>query len=149
MPYGDILIHAGDMTNGNIGNLKEIDSWFGGLNFKHKVCINLMFDVECNVQTRKIIVSGNMDGFSLDGKINGHELFKNAIYLEDESIELEGIKFYGIPWTPRFVGGFQLFNDEQTRKVLDKIPTDVNVLISHGPPHGILDKTSQGCVKIA
>ena len=65
---------------------------------------------------------------------------KNAIYLEDSGVVIDGLKFWGSPWTPEFFDwafnarrGLQLFDKWQ------KIPLDTDVLITHGPPAGILD----------
>ncbi len=52
-------------------------------------------------------------------------------------------ELYGTPWTPRFVGGFQLNNISDSKRVFDLIPNDIDILICHGPPFGVLDKTSK------
>jgi Icc-related predicted phosphoesterase len=65
------------------------------------------------------------------------ELEQNYIYyLKDDLIELEGIRFYGMPWTPWFYGDTWAFNKKlgpDMQEVIDMIePCDV--LITHGPP---------------
>eukprot|EP01084_Bolivina_argentea_P266764 452616_1 len=133
----DILIHCGDMTNrGKESELIKINEWFGELPYKKS-------NIFC--------VSGNMDGLGLDnstGKynINGHKLFTNAIYLQHElhiMKELNNLKIFGTPFTPKFVGGFQLKNQLESKKIFSTIPNDIHILISHGPPYNILDKTSR------
>ncbi len=58
---------------------------------------------------------------------------------------IEGLKFYGSPWQPTFHNwAFNLDRGEEIKKVWDKIPNDTDVLITHGPPFGILDKTVEG-----
>ena len=44
------------------------------------------------------------------------------------------------------MGGFQLKNSNESKKIFDQIPTDIkiDILISHGPPYRILDKTLKG-----
>ena len=63
------------------------------------------------------------------------------IIFEDELVELDGIRFYGSPWTPAF--NDWAFNKSRAKidKVWQNIPTDehIHVLITHGPPKGILD----------
>lgn len=110
-------------------DLRNVNKWFGTLPHTHK-----------------IVISGNMDGLTLATKYSdqSNEIFNNAIYLKDQQIELCGLKIYGTPWTPKFCGGFQYATDEQAQKIFDKIPDDTDILICHGPPFGILDKTSRG-----
>lgn len=64
-------------------------------------------------------------------------LSKNCIYLNDNFVELYGLKIYGSPWQPVHCdNAFQL---ERGKPLLDKwnlIPNDIDVLITHGPPLG-------------
>lgn len=58
---------------------------------------------------------------------------------------LEGIKFYGSPWQPWFFDwAFNLQRGAEIRAKWDLIPLDTDVLITHGPAFGILDKTTRG-----
>lgn len=129
----DILIHAGDMTEGNKEDLININNWFSKLKFK---------------KSNIICVSGNMDGISLDGTLNGHKIFNNAIYLEHELYQLninnKLINIFGSPWTLKFVGGFQIYNEKTSNNLWNKVPNNIDILITHGPPAGILDRTSSG-----
>ena len=86
MPDGDILIHAGDMTpRGEKKDLEKVNKWLGTLPHKHK-----------------IIIAGNHDFAFEKTPAEARSWFTNAIYLEDESITLEGLKIYGSPWQPKF-----------------------------------------------
>ena len=59
-------------------------------------------------------------------------LLTNCTYLEDESLHLMGIKFYGSPWQPRFShSAFNLTRGPELRSVWDQIPSDTEVLITH------------------
>ncbi|CAF3418125.1 unnamed protein product [Rotaria socialis] len=136
---GDILIHAGDF--GEDGSKTEVNNAFRWLcsldNFKHK-----------------IFISGNMDGIGLEkrnlGKKNqkDREFYSkknNVTYLENDHCVVEGLKIYGCPYTPKFVGGFQYQRQSSDARILWKnIPEDCDILVSHGPPAGILDKSSRG-----
>lgn len=129
VPDGDILIHAGDLTGGGeIWQLKEFDKWLGQLPHRHK-----------------IVIAGNHDWcLERDSKVS-KEFLTNCVYLEDEEIEIEGVKFYGSPWTPRFLNwAFLLDRGLPIRRVWDRIPNDVDVLITHGPSYGALDKVKGG-----
>ena len=72
-------------------------------------------------------------------------LLTHATYLEDQAVEIDGIRFYGSPFTPEFFEwAFMLPRGEALRAKWASIPDDVDVLITHGPPHGVLDATVRG-----
>lgn len=61
-------------------------------------------------------------------------------YLHEQSVEIAGVKFYGSPFTPRFYSwGYQYDRDAEADVRWAKIPEDTHVVITHGPPNGILD----------
>ncbi len=63
-----------------------------------------------------------------------------ATYLDQESAEIRGIKFYGSPYTPKFYAwGYQYERGPEAHAHWASVPEDTHVLISHGPPRGILD----------
>ncbi len=67
-------------------------------------------------------------------------------YLQDEGIEIDGVKFWGTPWQPEFCNwAFNLPRGKQIREKWDLIPDDTDVLITHGPPYSILDSINDGC----
>ena len=131
----DILVHAGDF--GDRGTREErIDFW-------NWLC-------SLNNFSHKIFISGNMDGIGLDqNRLKEEDRFPendpSVIYLQNQSRRVRGLQFYGCPHTPKFCGGFQYSRDSRKAKQLwDEIPADCDVLISHGPPAGIFDRTSRG-----
>jgi Icc-related predicted phosphoesterase len=127
VPDGDILIHAGDITfRGEFDILRDFNIWLGELPHRHK-----------------IYIAGNHD-ITHETK-NAKSLITNATYLQDSSIVIDGIKFYGSPWTPRFFDwAFNVDRGTVIRKIWSKIPNDTNVLITHGPIYGILDTVPSG-----
>lgn len=128
LPDGDVLIHAGDSTSrGYTHELEALDKWFGTLPHKHK-----------------ILIAGNHD-FAFEVDKFARNLITNATYLEDEELVIDGIKFWGSPWQPRFFNwAFNLDRGSPLKAKWDLIPQDTNVLITHGPPFGILDLTARG-----
>jgi Icc-related predicted phosphoesterase len=129
MPEGDVLVHAGDfMTDGySRTEIRRFVRWMDSLDYKHK-----------------IFIAGNHDRMfeSEPSKAFGQIPYDcNVTYLQDEAITIDGVKFYGSPWQPEFCGwAFNLPRGEAIRKKWDQIPKDTNVLITHGPPKGILDE---------
>lgn len=135
LPAGDILVLSGDILPNfsrkpevdavkQADALKKLDERLSGFAYKH-----ILF------------VSGNHDWIFELNK-NARKILKKIIYLEDESIELEGLKFYGSPWQPEFCGwAFNLpRKGQELKSKWDKIPLDTDVLITHSPPYGFLDQ---------
>jgi Icc-related predicted phosphoesterase len=88
----------------------------------------------------KLITAGNHDILAED---NGHiakALITNGTLLLDESITIDGVNFYLSPFSPEFGRWAFMLPREAMKYVWDKIPTDTNVLVTHGPPAGILDE---------
>lgn len=129
VPEGDILLHAGDLTNwGSLADVEHFNGWLGRLPHKHKV-----------------VIAGNHDFCFEKDPERAVALLTNAHYLQDQSLELEGLKLYGSPWQPRFCNlAFNLDRGPKLAAVWDKIPEGTDILLTHGPPHGQLDRTRDG-----
>lgn len=127
VPDGDVLIHAGDATvRGTLSEVENFLQWFSAL--PHK---------------RKIFVAGNHDWLYETNNIYARNLTAkfNIEYLQDSFTEIEGLKIYGSPWQPRFYDwAFNLNRGAEIAEKWKLIPDDTDVLITHGPPHGILDE---------
>lgn len=128
---GDILIHAGDVSGR--GYQKEIENfleWFSQQNYKHK-----------------ILISGNHDFFFEKASTEQIKSIipENVIYLNDSGCEVEGLKIWGSPVQPWFYDwAFNRRRGEEIKKHWDLIPAGTDILITHGPPYGILDETKHG-----
>ena len=137
IPEGDILIHAGDMTQtGALEDVSNFNQFLGTLPHRHKV-----------------VIAGNHD-FCFESEPDlAMSLLTNCIYLQDQAITLDGIKFYGSPWQPWFFDwAFNLERGPDIKAKWDLIPIDTNVLITHGPPFGHGDLTFRderaGCLDL-
>lgn len=91
----------------------------------------------------KIYVAGNHDKFIYENRKFCKKVFEEAgiIYLDKESVVIDGIKFYGEPTTPTFGNWFFMANRDKMCRHWAQVPDDVDVLLTHGPPKGILDLT--------
>lgn len=127
LPEADLLVVAGDLTSvGRPGELRRFNEYLEqqSSKFKHK----------------PLVIAGNHDLVFQDNPGLAMEALGAASYLEDELIEIEGIKIYGSPWTPTFyTWAFMKDRGQEIRAVWDMIPEGLDLLITHGPPHGILD----------
>jgi Icc-related predicted phosphoesterase len=126
----DVLLNAGDGSGHKapVVNFNELAShfeWMASLDVKHK-----------------IYIPGNHDT-SFEAKMFSPEMIKDygITILNHESLELDGINIFGSPYTPSFDKGWA-YNVERGRlhNYWEVIPDITDILVTHGPPKGILDK---------
>jgi len=123
----DVVVHCGDATDRT--SIHEFATWFGELPATHK-----------------ILVAGNHD-FQLENNRDWKTLLARdygVTYLMDSGVVIDGVSFWGSPWTPEFFDWAFMLPRGQLHTKWDLIPVQTDVLITHGPPHGILDETRQG-----
>lgn len=124
----DVVIHSGDCSNWkdtarNSNEVFDFLEWYMTIPVKHK-----------------IYVAGNHDT-SIEKRIHKKENFtdRNIIYLEHEEITIDGVNFFGSPYTPTFGEWSFMKKREKINREWELIPHYTNVLIIHGPPKGIRD----------
>ena len=123
LPDGDVLIHCGDATGlGSLNEFVDFNRWMSEQPHKYK-----------------IFVAGNHDWLAYRDHGLATQILQDVIYLRDSMVEIEGKKFYGSPWTPEFGNWAFMSPREKLAERWKLIPEKVDVLITHGPPHGILD----------
>lgn len=127
VPDGDVLIHAGDLCrSGSLDELRGVAAWLAAQPHRHK-----------------IVVAGNHDWCFLREAVAARALLGGAHYLEDSEVTIEGMRFYGSPWQPAFNNwAFNLPRGEKLAAKWSRIPAGLDVLITHGPPAGIGDRSS-------
>ena len=139
LPGGDLLLHAGDLTSMRYQHeIQSFCSWFDKLNvYDHKVFIAGNHDWGFQNNTEKIMEIVNS--------------YKWIDYLQDNMILVgenygEMIKIWGSPWQPEFYDwAFNLPREgKELKEKWDLIPSDVDILITHGPAHGYLDRVIGG-----
>ncbi|GMR58825.1 hypothetical protein PMAYCL1PPCAC_29020, partial [Pristionchus mayeri] len=136
IPYGDVLIHAGDITTyGDEENLIKFNKELGRLPHPHKIVIagnhELGFDAEEDLSQRK-------DKYEGKGIAEGWKLLTNCTFLNDSATVIDGVTFYGSSWHP--LEGYPFYRTrEQLKEKWEGIPEGVDVLITHSPPIGYLD----------
>lgn len=90
--------------------------------------------------TKHIIgIAGNHD-FVFEDRDAIEGLNLPWVYLQDSQHEHEGIKYYGLPWVPNLRSWAFYGNNSKLDDVYGDIPDDTDIIISHGPPSGILDR---------
>jgi len=125
VPAGDVLLFTGDLTmfSKRLSAIEDFDDWLGELPHRWK-----------------LVVPGNHE-FFLESDPGRRSLVSNAHVLIDEAVTVEGLKIYGSPVTPLSGGAFCKPSPADRVRHWAQIPGDVNVLIVHGPPYGILDRS--------
>lgn len=129
IPDGDLLIHAGDCTmRGDLDELDTLDAFLAALPHRDKV-----------------LVAGNHDWCFQREPDAARARIKHAHYLEDEAIEIGGLRLYGSPWQPWFLDwAFNLPRGAPLRERWARIPARTDVLVTHGPPLGHGDRVRDG-----
>ena len=126
----DIVIHSGDATNHrdpirNEPEMHKFLTWFTALPIQHK-----------------IFVAGNHDTSIERGLVRSEYIEECGIhYLYNSDITIEGLKIWGSPFTPTFGNWAFMMNRAKINRVWQLIPDDADIVVTHGPPKGILDST--------
>lgn len=126
--YFDIVICSGDCSNTpNLQNsIFEIQSFIEW--FKEYPC------------GYKVYVAGNHDTAIERGAVKKEDFaFSGIYYLQNESVNIKGFNIYGSPYTPTFMNWSFMKARNKMHDVWQKIPEDTDILITHGPPKGVLD----------
>lgn len=146
LPGGDLIICAGDISSrGYDHEIKNFCKWFEKLPYD-----------------KKIFIVGNHDFYFKDNPLKSKEIIDQykITYLQDDYIYIGEhpnlVKIYGSPWQPEFCNwAFNLPRDgQELEDCWSLIPNDVDILITHGPPNGYLDRVTGryemlGCEKLA
>lgn len=131
LPDGDVLVHAGDFCGrGTVKQARAFATWLADQPHRHKV-----------------VIAGNHDRCHEADPELGETLFvtRGCHYLFDSGVTLEQLRFYGSPWQPWFLDwAFNLPRGEALRDKWARIPQGTHVLLTHGPPMGVLDEVVGG-----
>jgi Icc-related predicted phosphoesterase len=130
IPECDILISCGDYSfRGEPHMVKEFHEWLNKQEAGYIISVmgNHEQWVEKNFQEAKSIAV---------------EACPAVHFIEEGLVEIEGVKLWCSAWTPTFGFNWAYNADrgEEIKRHWDKIPKDTDILISHGPPYGILDE---------
>lgn len=137
IPDGDVLVHAGDLLRGgDLDELKRGIAFMKALPHKHK-----------------LFIPGNHDRCFEESFDQAIKLCGEIKVLLDDHHQIEGVNFYGSPWQPAYnEWAFNLKRGEALKQKWDAIPFDTHILVTHGPPYGVLDgsktKGRHGCEEL-
>lgn len=124
----DMVIHSGDCSNSKHLQTSSIEileflEWYEKVPVKYKILIAGNHDTAI---ARKGVTKDTVSAYGIT-------------YIENESIEIEGIKIWGSPITPTFGDWSFMKARDKTHEVWKTIPNDADVIVVHGPPKGVRD----------
>jgi calcineurin-like phosphoesterase family protein len=151
VPPGDILIHAGDLTNsGSVASLQSQINWLCSLPHKEIIVISGNHDIYLDPRTRTSLTDNERAG-TLDWK-RIHYLQHRRLSLTIEPDQAPGsrtplldthrrrrIRIYGAPQLPSFYAGatdgVHAFMYPRGQDAWSEtIPEDTDILVTHTPP---------------
>lgn len=123
----DLLIHAGDGTGrGTPAEVMKLGHWF-----------------DRQHDARKVFVPGNHDWVFAKDR-HAHALLPGVSVLDQSMTVFRGWRIWGEPRQPEFCNWAFNVDREGMAAVWSKAPVDTDILVTHGPPLGIGDKTADG-----
>ncbi|KAH6676980.1 Metallo-dependent phosphatase-like protein [Plectosphaerella plurivora] len=134
VPDGDVLIHAGDLTNdGTVADLQKKIDWIDSLPHTYKIAIAGNHDTYLDPKTRVSLPAAQR----ADGLLS----WKSIHYLQHSAVTLafpsgRHLKFYGAPQIPA-CGPYETFAFQHPRSEdtwTGTVPDDTDILITHAPP---------------
>ena len=134
-----------EMTGYNIQEVYEEDLEDDVGNKVTIVCMSdthsTLNEIEHDIPSGDIFIhASDFTRYGLQSAVEEFNIITNCVYLEEEFVEFEGIKIYGSPWQPDF--SHSAFNLPRGTDLLSKwrqMPSNTDVLVTHGPPLGVRD----------
>jgi len=130
IPETDIIIHAGDFTYH--GETKE--------------CIKFLDWYAQTPAKDKLLICGNHE-VSISKHIGLLQMWcqeRNITLLRNETVEVQGLKVFGSPYSVEFGAWAYGLPDEKLKDIWDMIPDDVDIVVTHGPAYNQLDRCMDG-----
>lgn len=131
LPPCDLLIHAGDFTvDSSLKEIRHFGTWFSHQNAKIK-----------------ILIAGNHDHLFATNKLLAKRYLHPTItYLHNTGVILpNGLRVWGSPVVPRNRHeGFVRPRGEAMRQHWEIMPEGIDILVTHVPPEGLLDRNKRG-----
>lgn len=124
----DAVIHCGDESDHGNSSMNEPEArrfleWYSSL----------------EIATR-ILVPGNHSTAIEAGLIRPGN-YPDIHFLIHEQMDWQGLKIFGSPFTPKFFDWAYMKPRQELDSIWQSIPDKTDILITHGPPKGILDVT--------
>jgi Icc-related predicted phosphoesterase len=132
IPDGDVLVIAGDTLSLDHRIEAQREQFETGL---------VPF-LEALPHERILLVAGNHDFLFADSQPWQDALPAKVTYLLDEAVEIDGVRFWGAPWSSFLAGWVFVEHEAQLAPRWAAIPAATDVVVVHGPPYRSLDRTA-------
>jgi Icc-related predicted phosphoesterase len=132
MPEVDMVIHAGDFTyHGELEEVKKFLQWYGEQKAKYKLLVCGNHEVEISKQPFQLLQQMCED--------QGIRILNNTHTI------IEGLTIFGSPNSNKFGHGWAYNSTEnELENIYASILPDTDVIITHGPAYGRLDRVLMG-----
>jgi hypothetical protein len=146
VPDGDLLIHAGDLTQaGTPQELQKQLDWLISLPHTHKVVIAGNHDTYLDPRSRKTLPASDVNNATLDWG-NLHYLQHSTTTLTFPSHRNRKVRVYGAPQIPACGGEEFTFQYPRGQDAwADTVPSGIDILVTHTPPKHHMDLYGLGC----
>lgn len=129
MPEGDLLLIGGDIC----------PVWNHDVTFQQRWLVTEFNRWLSNVPYENIVgIGGNHDFVAMRNPGFMREKL-GMIYLQDETLEIEGLKIHGTPWVTGLTGWAFCASEDIVSDKMKEVDHDIDILLSHAPPFGVLD----------
>lgn len=128
----DLLVIAGDYSQRNREqDFQDFADWLRQQPARHKILVN-----------------GNHDKYYYRHPERFRFLLPvGVVFLENESVEIEGLRFWGSPVIMPVIRGIETVTERSAQRrqlIWQSIPLNTDVVVTHSPPYGILDQVEAG-----
>ncbi|KAF4634887.1 hypothetical protein G7Y89_g3212 [Cudoniella acicularis] len=155
LPKGDVLIHAGDMTNqGSFTELQRTVQWIEDADFEVKIVIagnhDITLDTDFYAQYGSYFHNQNLQDPARCQQLL--EQSPSILWLKHEAavVKLEDpngprttFKIFGSPFSPAKGMWAFGYGPDGASSIWDRIPLDSDIVITHTPPKYHCDETQQ------
>lgn len=149
IPDGDLLVHAGDLTNsGTSADIQAQIDWLNSLPHTHKVAISGNHDAWLDSRSRSTLNPPDRGDLRW-GKV--HYLQHSSATLDFPTRRNRKLRVYGAPQTPTFgepnasqpAPAFPYPKGEDAWT--STVPSNTDILVTHTPPMHHMDLNGLGC----
>ena len=156
---GDLLIIAGDLTSRDSAKCWiNFEKWISKTDYKKKIIIAGNHDSFLSSRENHLVCKYWNDveiTYLCDSGVNIFYDHSECTRFDEDTLnlkdlkrqKLKSLKIWGSPWTKTFGGmnpkckAFTVDTEEELAQKFSLIPDDVDILVTHSPPFGMLDKT--------
>lgn len=151
VPKCDVLIHTGDVgRRTTVAELMQFLVWMEKQPADKKIFIGGNHDICLDKDwVRREKLKGSVEGLLAEQHYRDAKILISSYdikYLEDREYVYQGVKFYGSPYSCSFHRHSWVFNadrGQEISRIWSKIPSDVDVLLTHTPVYDTFDDVGE------